>query len=115
MIRFKNNGTRSITTSGKLFYSSKHKLLAYVLNLIFQQSREGCPVNEKEASKPLDRKLAQAALASVSGGGGNGGCPSKHGETYVSECPSSGATAMKKDEIDPLNAVGLFILSAIYN
>jgi cytochrome c heme-lyase len=68
-----------------------------------ERLKENCPVQEKEA-KPTDRKLAQAALASVSGGGS--GCPTNHGSTtYVSECPSSGATSMKQDQIDPLNAM----------
>jgi cytochrome c heme-lyase len=71
------------------------------------QSRESCPIPEKE-KKPIDRKLAQAALATVSGGGGGSGCPSNHDSkaaTYVSECPSSGAVASKMDTIDPLNAM----------
>ncbi|KAE9554205.1 hypothetical protein FO519_002569 [Halicephalobus sp. NKZ332] len=58
----------------------------------------GCPVH---ADGKVDKKLAQAALSTVS----SGGCPSKHGSVYVSECPSSGAVAIKKDEIDPLNAM----------
>jgi len=58
----------------------------------------GCPV---QSDGKIDRKLAQAALATAS----SSGCPSKHGSTYVSECPSSGAIASKQDEVDPLNAM----------
>ena len=67
---------------------------------LFQAS--GCPV---QSDGKIDRKLAQAALATAS----SSGCPSKHGSTYVSECPSSGAVAMKPDEVDPLNAVSQFL------
>lgn len=53
----------------------------------------------------VNREKIKHALVTVSSSS-TGECPrSKEQEKYVSECPSSGACAMKKEEIDPRNAM----------